>query len=84
MAICGEMHRGSIEGSKAQSAILARLEKGSATTLELHECSGSMAVSTDVSALNKNLLGSGRQVVCKYKGVFVGRKIFEYTLVRLS
>jgi hypothetical protein len=77
----GGMHVGRLEGSYAQKKILERLEEAPATTLELHEVSGSMAVATEVSALNKNLLGSGRQVVCKYKGRFAGRKIFEYELV---
>ena len=80
----GSMHCGSIEGSHAQRTILSQLEIGPATTYQLHHISGSMAVSTDVSALNKNLLGSGRQVMCRYKGMSVGRKIFEYTLVSVA
>lgn len=79
----GTMHVGRLETCVTLQKILARLERGPATTLELHEVSGSMATSTDVSALNKNLLGTGRQVLCQYKGMFAGRKVFEYSLVGL-
>lgn len=75
------MHYGSIDSCPRLKAILGLLmSRGleGATTLELHEISGSMAPSTDVSAIRHQ----GYNIESKYeRRTEAGSKVYRYTLL---
>lgn len=82
------MHVGSIDNRESVPArILLELEFAGyegRTTAELQRLTGSMAVSTDISAIRQQLAGHPRfsDVKCAYQGESEnGRKVYRYHLV---
>ena len=75
------MHFGDVDRCPRLKAILgllmARVLAG-ATSLELHDISGSLAPSTDVSAIRHQ----GYSIECKYeRRTETGSKVYRYTLL---
>lgn len=76
------MHFGSVDNCPRLKSILGLLmSRGleGATTLELHEISGSMAPSTDISAIRHQ----GYNIKATYeRRTDTGAKVYRYTLVQ--
>ena len=76
------MHFGSVDSCPRLKSILGLLlARGleGATTLEIHEISGSMAPSTDVSAIRHQ----GYSIDCKYeRRTETGKKVYRYALIQ--
>lgn len=74
------MNAGKVENCPTLQKILDLLRRrgaAGATTLELHEASGAMSPSTEVSAIRHN----GYEIECEYEGKLNGRKVYRYWLI---
>ena len=76
------MHFGDVDSCPRLKSILGLLMSrglAGATTLEIHEISGSMAPSTDVSAIRHQ----GYVIDCKYeRRTDEGKKVYRYALIQ--